>query len=752
MSAFSLLASPIQEVLVRKMGWTHLRPIQADAIRVILGNDSDLIISASTASGKTEAAFLPILSRIAACSTNSIQAIYVSPLKALINDQFRRLDELCQLAEIPVHRWHGDVARNKKRDVERSPRGVLLITPESLESLFINRTSMLRKLFTSLQFVVLDELHAFVGSERGTHLRSLLCRLERYCEEGRYRIVGLSATLGGARSVYARWMRPHASDRVVFIEDSSEKKAVHYKIYGYAASGARREWCVDHSPEPAPGDDSQLESEEGGELIGDMLTAFAGRTNLIFSNAKSDVERFADSLNGACRRLGRPEEFLVHHGSLSKEVREETERLMRGRRPFTTICSSTLELGIDIGNVCAVGQIGAPWSVNSLVQRLGRSGRRDGEAQTMRMYIQGKNPGVGASLVDQLHPEVLQAVALTELMLQKPRWLEPPVIDELDFSTLVQQILSVIAESGGLRADELFQRLVGTGAFSRVERHSFVAILKCLGFRDLIEQAADGNLILGLVGEKIVKSYEFYSAFLSPVEYRVVNGARPVGSLPATAVPALGDHILLAARRWLVQAVDERRQEIAVVPATGRKAPLFLGGGGNIHSGVRRKMRDVLLARDDVPYLNAEASQWLREAREVAKVAQISHRVLFGLNGRRCLWLPWIGTRGQRTLIVMGKRHGLEAREQGMGIECEASIQSVIDVCQKIVSAPQQPRELAEATPFKRLRKFDEYLSDELLNVVLADGSFDVEEATQAASQLLASSAMTQKFERGESR
>lgn len=488
-AAFALLARPIQEVVVRRMGWTHLRAIQVDAIGAVFSADNDLIISASTASGKTEAAFLPILSRICERPGSSVQAMYVGPLKALINDQFRRLDELCSLAGIPVHRWHGDVTASQKRALISRPSGVLLITPESLESLFINRTFSLASLFSDLRFVVIDELHAFVGRERGTHLRSLLYRLESYARAP-YRIVALSATLGSDIRAYATWLRPDAASHVRLITDPGESKAVEYKIYGYVEAAARHASNNRNCAPIEEGDEPPLENDR---IIADMLAAFAGTSNLIFSNSKKQVERFADALNEGCRRSGRTAEFLVHHGSVSREIREATEKMMRRDVPFTAVCSSTLELGVDIGNVRSVGQIGAPWSVNSLLQRLGRSGRRDDEPHVMRMYLQDSELRADASLLRRLRPELLQAIALTELMLEKPKWIEPPEIDDFDLSTLVQQALSVIAETGGISPSALFERLVTHGAFRRINQATFAAMLRSIASHDLIEQSPDGR-------------------------------------------------------------------------------------------------------------------------------------------------------------------------------------------------------------------------------------------------------------------
>ncbi|MDB5390887.1 MAG: box helicase domain protein, partial [Planctomycetaceae bacterium] len=422
MSAFSLLAEPIQRALWN-MRWTSLRPIQEQAIPVVLQTEKDLIISARTAAGKTEAAFLPVLSAIHENPTASIRAMYVGPLKALINDQFRRLEELAELAQIPVHRWHGDVSANRKQAAAKQPGGVLLITPESLEAMFVNRGTQLPSMFHSLSFVVLDELHVLLGTERGLHLRSLLFRLQRSAIN-RIRLIALSATLGDLpRS--AAWLRPDAADQVEILTDEATQKSIKYRIHGYllnpqtdrdedeetdenesdetpAAELPAVEVESDAVPDESAGTEhvalarAELKSKSSKAMTApgipprmliDMYEYFHGQKNLIFANAKSLVELCADGLNHLCLQHGNRPEFLVHHGSLSKEIREDTEILMQGKLPYTAVCSATLELGIDIGNVAAVGQIGSPHSVNALAQRLGRSGRKDGEPHCLRMFL-----------------------------------------------------------------------------------------------------------------------------------------------------------------------------------------------------------------------------------------------------------------------------------------------------------------------------------------------------------------------------
>lgn len=723
-SAFDRLATPIQRILW-DMQWPSLRPVQEEAIQVILDSSADVLISAQTAAGKTEAAFLPVLSRIYDAPLSSVQALYVGPLKALINDQFRRLERLCERAEIPVHRWHGDVDAARKKALIAKPSGVLLITPESIESLMINRSSSLTRLFRHLQYIVIDEIHALVGTERGTHLRSLLFRLRRYVEDD-FRVIGLSATLGDAFPIYANWLRPDNDRPVQLVQAPVGEKQLLYKIHAYSLSALSSE---------AQDDGRDSESLPSG-LVHDAYEHFAGRKNLIFANSKADVELIADSLNARCRQERRPEEFLVHHGSLSKEIREYTEKEMQGHRPRSTVCSSTLELGIDIGNVKAVGQIDPPWSVSSQIQRLGRSGRGEGEPQCMRVYVREGALSEKAHLVDQLYPKLLRSIAITELMLQDPPWVEPPQIDAFDLSTLTHQILSVLAEAGGCLAAEIFQRLCSRGAFRGINASIFSDVLRSLGDGEIIQQMQQGDLILAPKGETLVNHYSFYSAFASPVDYSVIYGSQLIGTLPAMFVPLPRDHFLLAGRRWQVQSVDDDRKEISVRPAKGKKPPMFAGAGGEIHPRIREVMQEVVLGDRPYVYLNATANKLLSDARMVAQRVGIRRNLLIPLSTTRSLWFTWTGTKIQRTLCLIAGSLGLSAIDQDIAIEFEQGVETVKAKLEKAANSSLDAITLADRVPAKQLRKFDYLLAEPLLIKSIARDALDVRGAQEVVKTL----------------
>lgn len=722
--AFSLLAPGVQRQLWR-MGWTQLRPIQVEAIRIITQSEHHCVIAAETASGKTEAAFLPILSRISDEPAGSVRVMYIGPLRALINDQFRRVEDLCGYLEVPVHRWHGDVEATSKGKLLRAPGGILLITPESPESLFVNRTTHLHVLFGGLQFVVIDELHAFLGSERGLHLQSLLARLRYSPAAGRpnFRIAALSATIGDM-GVAREFIDREGADDVAVIRSPPEGKELRFRLHAYAGSTKGES----QPAEPDEADHAELESM--GQVAQDLVEHCRGSTNLIFTNAKGDLEMYADLCREACRTEQLPDSFLVHHGSLSKEIREEAEAEMKSGRARTTHCSSTLELGIDIGNVHMVGQIGPPWAVAGLKQRSGRSGRRDDEPRIGRMYVVCREMGAEAELLDRLHLELIQAIAITELLLEG--WVEPLRPATCDLSTLTHQIISVIAETGGVDAAELYERLAKVGPFGAVEPALFTCLLRCLGGHDVVEQTAQGELILGLLGERLRAERDFYAAFQTPEEFAVIHGERNIGMLPLRIVPTPGEHVILAGRRWKIAHVDLDRAEVHVVPATGRKRPLFLGGPGEVHDRVRQRMREVLDESVEYAYLNSVGKRLLDHARHAAAEAGVTVPSLVAVSDRRTLWFTWTGTRTQTTLVAMFNAIGVGAADRSVAIDLDKAVDDARETIGSVASAPIDVMAVASSVQPKHRRKYDHLLDDELLDKAIARDSLDADGALAA--------------------
>lgn len=717
-AAFDLLARGLQRQLYA-LKWPSLRPIQVDAIRRFATTDDDLLIMAETAGGKTEAAFLPVLSAISTEPEGSVRALYIGPLKALINDQFMRLDDLCQHLDMPVHRWHGDVSKASKDALTKQPSGVLLITPESLESLLVNRTSRLHAMFGGLRAVVIDEVHAFLEGERGLHLASLLSRLLRYVSPDgpRTRFVGLSATVGDTDTA-RRFLSPDAPERVFLITNQREAPEVLIRIHGYRYEGEP------NTEEPARDEDHRRTALM--ELIAqDLVEHCRSHANLVFANAKGDIEIYADMANEACRKDGIPETFLVHHGSLAREEREDTEAMMKAGKAHTTICSSTLEMGVDIGSVRTVGQIGAPWAVSSFKQRLGRSGRRPGESRRCRGYVVCDLADPGSNPIEALPIELLQTVAITELMLRK--WVEPPQPAKLDLSTLTHQVISTICELHAASAADLFDRLCVRGPFRAVDRGLFARVLRDLGKSQIIEQGRDGLLILGLVGERVRSQKDFYAAFASRAEYTLVAPDRVLGTLPMDTVPAPGEHIVFAARRWRVEEVDPAKMTVHVRPARERKRPKFLGGVGTIHPMIGEEMRRLLATTHEPVYLDQVCRDALRSARELAARLGLATRGVIPHAKHGSLWLTWTGSKQQATLVAVLRTNRIEPTDHRVGLRCEADASEVNALLARLRGKPLNVAALARDFEPKVLRKYDSFLSAESLAESIAVDQLDPE-------------------------
>lgn len=722
-AAFAKLHPKIQEAVWNQQ-WEELRPLQVDAIHAILDSDDYVILAAATASGKTEAAFLPILSKIAAAPANSVQALYVSPLKALINDQFRRLEDLCAYAQIPVHRWHGDVSATDKQHLRKAPGGVLLITPESLESQFVNHDQHLPRIYSQLEFVVIDELHAFLDSVRGIHLRSLLARLN-FAAQIQPRRLGLSATIGDFAPAQ-NFLCADGKSKVRIIEDKTQTKELRIGLKAYV-----------ESPDAGEGDPAKGISSEGRStgleaIASDIANRFRADANLIFCNSRRQTELLADKLRILCEREGWPRNpFLLHHGSLSRELREDAERELKSGQPVSAICTSTLEMGIDLGAVHSIGQVGPTWSVSSLVQRLGRSGRREREPQILRMYTLDDALTEKSSLADRLYPELIRAIALVQLHLEK--WLEPPNQDRLHFSTCVHQILSVLRQTGGTSADHLHDVLCRRGAFGRIDQTQFAALLRGLADKDLIEQIPTGELILAPAGERIVESRDFYAAFASRIEYCVEHGGQAIGMLPQDSIPAEGEFVLLGGRRWRVNLIDHNARRIAVIPAKGWKQPRFSGHIGGVDSVVMRRMKHILSEDSGYPYLNDSAARLLGVARESFHGALLDrHDAITTLHGIE--WFPWEGSRVLRTLELCAKAAGLTTERDNFCVRYRNLSVSEFAAHRASISAGKfDSKRLVELVVDVEQDRFDEYVPSELLRIAFASERLDLVHAAEVA-------------------
>jgi len=706
-------------------GWTALRPIQERAADAILRAEADVILSAPTAGGKTEAAFLPIASKLAESDLSGVGCLCVSPLKALINDQADRLTPLFERVDLPLTPWHGDVAQSRKRQLLRDRRGVLLITPESLEALFVLRGSQVPHLFRDLQYAVVDELHSFIGSERGQQLQSLLHRVE-LATRRRVPRIALSATLGDM-ALAAEALRPGFGRETIVIEGDRDGRELRMQLRGYKA----------RPPEPGGSAEGQLRDDgDAARLPLDVFRAVRGSDNLVFANSRSRVEEMTDQLRKLSERERVPNEFFAHHGNLSREIREEAEqRIKDPAKPASVVCTSTLELGIDIGSLTSIAQVGSPPSVAVLRQRLGRSGRRDDDPAVLRLYVVEEEIGKTASLMDELRAQLFQTVAMVQLLLA--RWCEPPAPRQLHLSTLVQQILSVIAQHGGASARDLYRSLCQTGPFRGIDTETFARLLRCLGDGHILTQTSDGALTLGDRGEKLVDHYTFYAAFVTPEEYRLVTGRKTLGSMPITQPLAPGSHLIFAGRRWEVRSVDDEARVIELAPARGGRAPRFEGSGFDVHDRIRAEMFRFY-AIDTLPvYLDEMARSLLSEGRQTFQRWSLSERAVVEAGGVLYLF-PWRGDRVMQTLALQLTAHKLKAWLEGVAIAVQGAERGTIaETLRRIVegSGPSGPA-LASLAHNQLEQKYDWALSSDLRALDYASRHLDEAGARDAARVL----------------
>lgn len=692
MEAFDLLNKRIQKVIY-EMKWESFRPIQNDAIFHMITSPSDLILSAPTASGKTEAAFLPIISQIADNGKDSVKILYVSPLKALINDQFDRVEALCRHIDFPITKWHGDASGSKKNALIKNPAGILLITPESIEALFLNKKEHLGTLFGRLEYIVIDEVHSFIGNERGTQLKSLISRLENTLNIHPYKIA-LSATISNLSDI-AAWLNPVSPQSVKIINAAETSKK---DILGIIK-------CYKTMPAAAGKNDNTF-----SPLKQDLFKVITKGKNLIFANAKATLEEYCDAMKQIAKEKNYLPNFYIHHGSLAKNIREECEDLLKTENNIAVFCSSTLELGIDIGKIERVIFLAPPFSVSSMVQRIGRSGRKKNTSREFRFFIEENAINDTGCWADKFRTELVQCIAMVELMLEG--FIEPLDTTIFDYSTFVHQILSFLGQTGGATASQIY-RTVGENAFNGYfSKKDFIDILQQLSAEDIIYQLSDTTITLAKAGEKIVESYEFYSAFITQKEWKVFCNGKEIGQISGDNLIFLknGGTFLLAGKRWELVEIKSESQIVLVKEAAEKKSIKFNGGTQNIHRAIQQKMLEIYENNFIPSYLSKNSLDILQEGFDSYKtyITTPDSDILPVLEGSRI----------QNTIALLLKYCDIETENAGIGFFSEKGKTTLIKALKAINFETLDVNAVLNAIPrpLKYKKKFDYLLSDTILN------------------------------------
>ena len=708
-SSFHLLHDKVKQWVWRQ-DWNSLKEIQENSIPVILSQKCDVIISAATAGGKTEAAFLPILTSILQEKISfGYQVLYISPLKALINDQYRRLSEMTLNMGVDVIPWHGDIDTIRKNKSLKDPRGILIITPESLESFFINKSSYIESAFSDLKYVVIDEFHSFVGNERGRQLQSLLSRLEHMTQKHTPR-VAMSATFSDY-DVVKNLIRNDGTMPCVIPTQGVNNHETKLLIKSFL----------------------QTKDNNVKEVIAnELFYKLRGHSNLVFVNTKNEAEEYAVMLSELSFHTNYPNEFRVHHGSLSKIEREEVEAdLQKGLQPITAVCTSTMELGVDIGKVKSISQIRVAASVSGLRQRLGRSGRRN-EPSILRVFsIDDFRTGI---LFD-LKVNLIQNIAVIELL--KEHKYEVPNVNSYHFSTLIQQLLSAIAQFGGFYPKEGWQLLCLEGAFRNITPTMYLKILRLLVKNGLVIQLTNGQITIGDEGERLLKKSDFYCAFQTINDYDVIDESKYKILGVVQYLFPINTQFILAGRCWRVNNVDKIKKKIYVTPGRIGGSAFFGGDGIEIDEIIAKKMREIYISNESYFYLDLEtgAGKFLEQARSFFKTNNLLSQSFLD-NGEQINFFTWAGSKVNRTISLIAKLYLYK--------NCTFNALFISNITstdvEKIIKNPKPLGEQLsklELRTVKERQKYDYLLSDELLDIEYSKAYLDVDKSWELLKNCL---------------
>jgi ATP-dependent Lhr-like helicase len=599
--------------VVNTLGWPDLRPLQRAAIAPIMDGE-DAVLLAPTAGGKTEAAAFPLLSAMAARGWSGTSVLYLCPLKALLNNLAPRLDSYAQWLGRRAALWHGDTSQSQRQRIRTDPPDILLTTPESLEAMLIGVKTDHARLLGTVRAVVADEVHAFAGDDRGWHLLAVLERLERVTGRPVQRI-GLSATVGNPSQLLT-WLQGAGAGK-------RPGRVVAPGVEGTSLSKGR------------PAGDVELDYvgslDNAAKLIS---TLHRGEKRLVFCESRRQVEEL-----GAALRAREVTVFLSH-ASLSADERKRSEQAFAEARDCVIIATSTLELGIDVGDLDRVIQIDSPATVASFLQRIGRTGRR---ADTRRNCL----------FLTTREDTLLQAAAL--LLLWSRGWVEPVVPPPDPRHLVAQQLLAVTLQEHTVGDQTWHGRWNGLAPFDR----SAAPIL-----RHLLEQGFlddDGGMLF--IGPEAERRFgrrhfiELTASFTAPPQFTVLSGRTELGRTDPSVLTEERPgprRLLLGGRSWQVTFVDWVRKRVFVEPADGGGVAKWMSGGiAGLSYPLTRAMREVLLGTDPPVSLTRRAAADLARQRETDALGTVHPGgTVVARAGKEVRWWTWAGYRANATLAA----------------------------------------------------------------------------------------------------
>ncbi len=605
-SVFAQLAPRLQQAIVARLGWSSLRPVQEFAGEALL-NGNNAVILAPTAGGKTEASMFPMLSNLIENQPAGVGAIYVAPIKALLNNQEERLGLYTEMVGLRRFVWHGDTTSSARKKFLEEPTELLMTTPESLEVMLVSQSIDAKELFNDLRIIVIDEVHAIAGTDRGAHLMSVIERLRRFSQHDVQR-AGLSATVGNPSAIL-EWLKG-SSERLGVVVDPPKKPA-------------RRQLLIVH--------------EENQTDIANVAATIAhGNKSLFFCQSRATAEAVAEQM----RRAGTA--VFVHHSAVSKDERLIAEQEFHSGSDACIVCTSTLELGIDVGDLDKVLQADAPDTVSSFLQRMGRTGRREGQSANTTFLCQSADT-------------VLQAIALIQLA--KAGWVEDVAVNDRCWPVLIHQLLAMSLAQDGIPVEDSWSHLSLVPDFQGITRDEFNRLVEWM-IEDNSLVLASGRLILGPKAEKRFgrrNFMELYAVFSSPQSYTVeTTNKRALGTLNQDFVDGLVDGVscfLLGGRAWAVFHVVHKERTVVVEPAPRGRQPTW---GGFLPQflgfDLCQKILEIVTSDEVYPFLSKSVAALLKEERGhlhplvEPKVGGIS------INGDEVTWRTFAGGRINSTL------------------------------------------------------------------------------------------------------
>ena len=609
--AYDLLADFIQKYIYQQ-GWENLNAMQVKAIEYILPQKEHILLTAGTARGKTEAAFLPAITVIAqddriqvgrlsdqgrqefwqtgaVSSCSSVGILYISPLKALINDQFLRIEDMLRETDIRITKWHGDASDSRKEKLLMDPGGILQMTPESLEAMLCCHPERIKTLFSGLRFIIIDEIHYFMGNERGLQLLTLIERLSSRAGIEPVRI-GLSATIRNKKEALA-WLCTGSRRKGRVISCQEEGHRVTCSVTA-----------------------TRIGKEEFPErYIKKLLYQTKGKRALLFAGSRRLAEVIIAKVRRMAAERNLPDVYHVHHGSISRELREDTENVMKRQEgPILTGTTLTLELGIDIGSLDEVIQADAPPSISSMVQRLGRSGRRTGRSAISFQLRHQEEKGEWK----KLDLTLARSIAMIELYFRE-HYLEEVSLPRFPAHFLVHEILAVLYEKGCLMPPRLAAQVLALSVFKNISQDDLRDLILHLIEKKVLCQYEDGAIGMDDRGEAIVASMDFFAVFNADIPMTVLCDGVEIGSIDRAYRP--GDSFFLAGRSYLVEDRDMAGKRL-FVSETEEEAEVSFAGYGETVTDRRlmEKVHEILESETEYAYLDDEAKGVLTDLRSKA--------------------------------------------------------------------------------------------------------------------------------------